>query len=171
VNNEDAWNNGSDAVEIVCPVNLAGIFKDAKGSIPLHTNTAALQADVYFYDGNDEGSIECWMVALTSTGAESWSEFKSSCATQGGCDSWSSADPGFVGANRLAFADPTNIANRRLGVDNAVAFNDVRSLTFACWLPAVGSWGWSGVSGVKTAICQRDSSISGHACYDTSPNP
>jgi hypothetical protein len=170
--NQSAWNPGRAWEEVVCAVNLAGLFTDLSdpAGTPTHTNTAALQADVYVRDANDAAWVECWMEALTSTGSASWSESRYSCATEGGCD-WPNRDPGYTGPNRLAFADPQIVVNRRLGVSDALTRNDVRSLAFVCRIPPSGSRGSSAVTGVKTAICQRDSSTAGQACRDVNENP
>jgi hypothetical protein len=182
---EAAGNTGPDGPStlwVVCPVNLAGIFKDNIGLVRIHTNTAALQADVYFHDGNAKQRLACYMEAVTSTGAINMSEFRYSCPTQGGC-TLSDSKPSYTGSNRLAFADPQYFLNRRLGLRNAATFNDVRSLAFVCGLPPVGAEP-SKVIGVKTAICQRDTSrpqdYNGRtpdggtpdgACNDMFPNP
>jgi hypothetical protein len=152
---------------VVCPVNLAGIFQSTETPpiVPLHTNTTALLAEVYYQDGHTTHTVQCFMVALTSTGSTSFSGTRWGCATSGGCDNAPVGNDNFTGAGMLSFADVDGSHQpRRLGVADALTLNDVRSLSFVCDIPVKAGGGTSAIIGVKTAICGNDASVSG-ACF------
>jgi hypothetical protein len=162
---EAVWNPSTTLIQrVLCPVALGGRFP-ANG-IAVHSKVPAMRAEVHYDDPSALDSLSCQMVAVTGTGSVHYSESRYSCLQEGGCTVFE-MDDAYRGTNVLTFADPRNIANRRIGLVGADAAPGVVSLTFDCFLPrADPNEGSSGITGILTQICQRDPATSGFVCSD-----
>ena len=165
VNKEAAWNASDGTASVTCPIKLGGIFQDPAQNIPQHTKVPSMRIQVFYFDGDPRTNMNtgCEIIGLTGTGAVHVTPFRTGCSVAGGC--LGAAEANFAGGGSLDFADPSNIAGRRIGISSADTVSDIRSYGASCLVGSAGTSGASGLLGILTQTCQRDPSQAGFVCF------